>query len=364
MLLCANPRAQYVAHKRAIDEAVLGVFEKGMYIKGEQHSLFESEFAAYTGVKLGVGVASGTDALRIALSACDVGAGGGVITVSHTAVATVSAIEQASAVPVLVDIDPGSFVMDVAAVERAITSQTKAIVAVHLYGQPVDLGPLKALCDEHDLWLVEDCAQAHGALYEGQRVGSVGDIAAFSFYPTKNLGAIGDGGLVATNDPGLAQRCRLLREYGWATRYVSDIPGGNSRLDEVQAAILRVKLPHLDQDNAQRRRIADRYRAGLQGTGLTLPTERSGSHHVYHLFVVRSPRRDALVDHLNKSGIQGAIHYPVPVHLQPAYLKRIRTAAKLEHTETAAGEILSLPMYPELQDSEVDRVIEAVRSFA
>lgn len=363
MLLCANPRAQYLAHKSAIDAAVLRVFDKGMYIKGEEDTLFEAEFAAYVGVKLGVGVASGTDALRIALLACDMEAGSEVITVSHTAVATVSAIEQAGLVPVLADIDPGSFVMDVAQVERAITSRTKAVVAVHLYGQAVDLRPLKALCEKHDLWLVEDCAQAHGALYDGQRVGSIGDIAAFSFYPTKNLGAIGDGGLIGTNDAALAERCRLLREYGWATRYVSDIPGGNSRLDEVQAAILRVKLPHLDADNDRRRRVAERYRAGLSGLPLTLPTERAGSRHVYHLFVVRTPRQAALIDHLRQRGIQGAIHYPVPIHLQPAYRGRIR-ALPLEATERAAKEIVSLPMYPELLDAEVDQVIEAVRSFS
>ena len=362
MLLCANPRAQYIAHKDAIDQAVLGVFDRGMYIKGDEMARFEAEFAAYVGVACGVGVANGTDALRIALSSCGVGAGDEVVTVSHTAVATVSAIEQAGAVPVFVDIRSEDFVMDVAQVERALTARTKAVVAVHLYGQAVELDPLLALCKQRGIRLIEDCAQAHGAGYRGRRVGSFGDAAAFSFYPTKNLGAIGDGGAVVTNDPAIAQRAKLLREYGWATRYVSDIAGGNSRLDELQAAILRVKLPHLDRDNDARRRIADVYRAGLAGSGLELPTEREGARHVYHLFVVRSPKRDELADALKKHDIQAAIHYPMPVHAQPAYAGRLRAAAPLTVTESVAKSILSLPMYPELTQTEAEQVVGALRS--
>jgi dTDP-4-amino-4,6-dideoxygalactose transaminase len=363
MILCANPRAQYLAYKSEIDAAVQRVLEKGMYIKGEEHAAFEREFAAWVGVSHGVGVATGTDAVRIALSAAGIGSGDEVITVSHTAVATVSAIEQAGAVPVLVDIEPDTFLVDLDGVRAALSAKTRAIVAVHLYGQAVDLAPLKALCDERGIVLVEDCAQAHGALYRGRRVGSFGHVAAFSFYPTKNLGAIGDGGFVATNDADVAQRARLLREYGWATRYVSDIPGGNSRLDELQAAILRVKLPRLEADNSRRRAIAARYSDALRGTGLTLPLERPERGHVYHLYVARSPRRDAVIDHLKRRDVQAAIHYPVPVHLQPAYRGRVRTVGALPVTERAAAEILSLPMYPELSESEVDHVIDAVRSF-
>jgi dTDP-4-amino-4,6-dideoxygalactose transaminase len=360
MILCANPRAQYLAHKAAIDAAVLSVFEKGIYIKGEQCSLFEAEFAAYVGVPFGIGVASGTDALRIALSAAGVGAGHEVITVSHTAVATVSAIEQAGAEPVLVDIDPRYFVMDTEQVERALGPRTKAVVAVHLYGHPVDLTPLKELCDERGLVLIEDCAQAHGAEYGGEKVGSFGHAAAFSFYPTKNLGAIGDGGFIATRDAALAERCKLLREYGWAERYISAIPGGNSRLDELQAAILRVKLPHLERDTEARRTLAARYREALAGLPLGLPEERAGARHVYHLFVVRSAARDALLERLKANDVQPAVHYPAPVHLQPAYRGRIRTVGELTATEAAAREILSLPMYPELGSEDFDHVVRAI----
>jgi len=362
MILCANPRAQYLAHQQAIDLAIRGVLEKGIYIKGEQCGAFEREFAAFLGVSHGVGVANGTDALRIALSAAGIAPGDEVITVSHTAVATVSAIEQAGAVPVFVDIDPVYFVMDVSQVERALSPRTKAVVAVHLYGQPVDLAPLKELCDRRGLVLVEDCAQAHAAEYAGKKVGSIGHVSAFSFYPTKNLGAIGDGGFVATNDAAIAERAQLLREYGWAERYISAIAGGNSRLDELQAAILRVKLPHLERDTELRRGIADRYRAELAGLPLTLPQERAGSRHVYHLFVLRAQNRGAVLEQLKRHDIQGAIHYPAPVHLQPAYKGRIRGSDTLKFTEAVARDIVSLPMYPELTENELAQVVAALRS--
>jgi dTDP-4-amino-4,6-dideoxygalactose transaminase len=362
MLLCANPRAQYLSHKGAIDAAVARVFEKGIYIKGEECSLFEAEFAAYTGTQHAIGVGNGTDALRIALSACDVGEGDEVVTVSHTAVATVSAIEQAGAVPVFVDIGKNDFVMDVAQVESALSPRTKAVVAVHLYGQAVELDPLLALCKKRGIRLIEDCAQAHGARYREQRVGSLGDAAAFSFYPTKNLGAIGDGGAVVTNDPAIAQKAKLLREYGWAERYISAIPGGNSRLDELQAAILRVKLPHLDADNDARRRIAEEYRKGLARLDLELPAEREGNRHVYHLYVIRSSRRAELAKRFGERNIQAAVHYPMAVHVQPAYAGRIRSAVPLAVTEGVQPKILSLPMYPELTNAEISHVIDAVRS--
>ena len=362
MILCANPRAQYLAHKQAIDLAIAQVLEKGIYIKGEQCSAFEREFAAFLGVSHGVGVANGTDALRIALSAAGVNPGDEVITVSHTAVATVSAIEQAGAVPVFVDIDPVYFVLDVSLVERALSPRTKAVVAVHLYGQPVDLAPLKALCDRKGLILIEDCAQAHAAEYAGKKVGSLGHVSAFSFYPTKNLGAIGDGGFVATSDKAIAERALLLREYGWAERYISAIAGGNSRLDELQAAILRVKLPHLERDTELRRGIAAQYRASLAGLPLTLPQERAGSRHAYHLFVLRAQDRPAVLEQLKRHDIQGAIHYPAPVHLQPAYKGRIRGSDALTHTEAVAQNIVSLPMYPELAKHELDQVVAALRS--
>jgi dTDP-4-amino-4,6-dideoxygalactose transaminase len=319
MILCANPRLQYLARKGEIDGAVMRVLDRGRYILGEEVKALESEFAAYIGVAHGIGVGSGTESLHLAMKACGVGLGDEVVTVSHTAVATVAAIEQAGATPVLVDIEPDFFTMDFRKIATIITPKTKAIIPVHLYGQPVDLDPILEIAKKYDLRVIEDCSQAHGAMYKGKRVGSFGDLACFSFYPTKNLGALGDGGIVVTDQPKLAQRLRLLREYGWAERYVSHFPGGNSRLDEVQAAILRVKLHYLDQDNAARARIASMYNAELIGCDMVLPTCRQETSHVHHLYVVRTPRRDALNQHLKDKGIAALIHYPVPIHLQPAY---------------------------------------------
>ncbi len=364
MILIANPRAQYLAHKNDIDRAVLATFENGFYINGDEVQNFEQEFAAFIGTSYGVGLASGTDAIRIALGACEVKAGDEVITVSHTAVATVCAIEQAGGTPVLVDIDPKPFLMDIEQIKKAITPKTTAIVAVHLYGQSVDLNPIKEICEQHKLWLIEDCAQAHGAKYQGKTVGSIGDIAAFSFYPTKNLGAIGDGGAVVTNNEKLFNRCRLLREYGWSSRYISDIPGTNSRLDEVQAAILRVKLPHLNHDNDARRKIAAFYCESLHDLPITLPEVRSSNEHVYHLFVIRLPNRDQVLKHLQSHDIQAGIHYPVPIHLQPAYKGKIRTIGSMSETVRSSKEILSLPMYPELGIDKASEVVAALRSWS
>ena len=363
MILCADPRRQYLAHKSEIDSAIAGVLNSGRYILGEEVKAFESEFAAYIGAKYGIGVGSGTDALHLALAACEIGTGDEVITVSHTAVATVAAIEQAGAKPVLVDIEPDFYTMDPRKIETAVTSKTKAIIPVHLYGQPVDLDPIVEIAGKYGLRVIEDCAQAHGAAYKDKRVGSHGDLACFSFYPTKNLGALGDGGMVVTGQPELAQRLRLLREYGWAERYISRFPGWNSRLDEVQAAILRVKLRHLNRDNAARAAIASMYRDGLNGCGMSLPTCRQAATHVYHLYVISTPRRDALKQHLKDHGISALIHYPVPVHLQPAYQGRLADGDDLLETERAAGEVLSLPIYPEFSRTDVQLVIEAVKSF-
>lgn len=364
MILCGNPRAQYLAHKSEIDNALLRVLDKGWYILGEEVKAFEAEFASYIGVAHGIGVGSGTEALHLALAACGIGPGDEVITVSHTAVATVAAIELAGAIPVLVDIEPDFYTINPCKLATAITARTKAIITVHLYGQAADLEPILELARKHRLRVIEDCAQAHGATYKGQRVGSYGDMACFSFYPTKNLGALGDGGMVVTDQPELADRARLLREYGWAERYVSHIPGWNSRLDELQAAILRVKLRSLDQDNAARAHIATKYRDGLSGSGLILPFVREEATHVYHLYVVRASRRDALRQHLKDKGIAALVHYPVPVHLQPAYKGRLAGSDNLSETERAAHDVLSLPIYPELNETDVQTVIEAVRTFA
>lgn len=361
MILCGNPQAQYLAHKSEIDTAIHTVLESGWYVLGRETEAFEREFAAYVGVNHAVGVGSGTEALHLALKACDIGASDEVITVSHTAVATVAAIELAGATPVFADIEDTYCTLDPAGLERLVTPRTRAIIPVHLYGQAVDLDPIMEVAARHGLTVIEDCAQAHGATYRGHPVGSFGALACFSFYPTKNLGAIGDGGMVVTGDATLAGKVRLLREYGWAERYVSQVPGWNSRLDELQAAVLRVKLRYLDADNAARRRIAGAYSAALAGCGLHLPATRPGSSHVFHLYVVRSAEREALRQHLQRAGIAPGIHYPVPVHKQPAYIYRY--PAGLPITERVANEVLSLPIYPELKDDEVGAVIDAVLGF-
>lgn len=362
MIPCSNPHAQYAARKDEIDRAVRAVMERGRYILGPEVEAFEAEFAAYIGVKHAIGVGSGTDALNVALRACEIGPGDEVITVSHTAVATVAAIEMAGAVPALVDIDPVHYTIAPEKIEAAITPRTKAVIPVHLYGQPADLDPILAISKKHGLKIIEDCAQSHGARYKGRRTGSYGDMACFSFYPTKNLGAIGDGGMVVSNNDALAGRARLVRQYGWAQRYISDIPGVNTRLDEIQAAILRIKLRYLDADNRSRQKLALFYAGKLSGTDLTLPATGTGREHVFHLYVVRSSRRDQLLSHLQAKGVGALVHYPVPVHLQPAYRERF-AAVNLGETERAAREVLSLPMYPELSESDLNEVANAVLEF-
>ncbi len=358
MIPCANPKAQYLAHKQEIDDAVNRVLESGWYILGEEVRAFEEEFAVYLGVNHSVGVGSGTEALHLALVACGIGHGDEVVTVSHTAVATVAAIELAGAKPVFVDIDPVTYTMDPDLLETTITSQTKAVIPVHLYGHPAPMEEILAIAREYGLCVIEDCAQAHGATYRGKRAGSFGDMACFSFYPTKNLGALGDGGAVVTSDPELAEKARLLREYGWAERYVSHIPGWNTRLDEIQAAILRVKLKHLDFDNSNRIKLAKLYSEGLFETGISLPIVQKGAVHVYHLHVIRVKERGSLQAYLRSKNIGATVHYPVPVHLQPAYEK---VAVSLPNSEIAAREVLSLPVYPELTESQVQFVIDSIK---
>ena len=360
MIPCANPKAGYVAHKDEIDVAIKRVLESGWYILGGEVKAFEEEFSGYVGVSFGVGVGNGTEAIHLAVKACGLGAGDEVITVSHTAVATVAGIELAGCKAKFVDIEPEYFTLDVTKLEAAITPQTKAIVPVHLYGQPVELDPILEIARKHNLFVIEDCAQAHGAMYKGKRVGSFGDIACFSFYPTKNLAALGDGGMVVTDNAKLAEKARLLREYGWSERYVSNIAGWNTRLDELQAAVLRVKLRYLDEDNAKRAELAKIYERELTGTDLVLPAERRDCKGACHLYVVRSKKRDELLAFLKEKKIGAAIHYPVGVHLQPAYNCDIK---ELLETERATKEVLSLPMYPELGESEVVFVANAIKEF-
>ena len=359
MIMCSNPLASYRAHKEEIDAAVAQVLGRGRYILGEEVGAFEQEFAAYIGAAEGIGVGSGTEALHVALVACGIGSGDEVITVAHTAAATAAAIKLVGAKPVFIDIDPQAYTMEARQIEAAITSRTKAIIPVHIYGQPVELEPIMKIAQKHKIYLIEDCAQAHGAVYQGKKVGSFGDLACFSFYPTKNLGAIGDGGMVVTNDHNLARRARLIREYGWAERYVSSSIGWNSRLDELQAAILRIKLRYLEADNAKRRRIAKTYLEMLSGLGLRLPQEKAGTKHVFHLFVIRTGERNKLQSFLNERGISALIHYPIPLHRQAEY----QSPVSLKETEAAVGEILSLPMYPELSETDLFSTISAIKDF-
>jgi dTDP-3-amino-3,4,6-trideoxy-alpha-D-glucose transaminase len=354
--------ADYLELKAEIDTAVTRVLGSGRYILGSEVAAFETEFAAYCGVNHAVGVASGTDALLLALRALGIGPGDEVITVAHTAVATVSAIELSGATPVFVDVEAAAGTLDPALLPAAITGRTRAVVPVHLYGQPANLAAILAIAREQKIAVVEDCAQAHGATFHGRRVGSWGDLGAFSFYPTKNLGALGDGGAVVCNDSGLAERLQTLRQYGWRERYISEVAGYNSRLDELQAAVLRVKLRHLDERNATRRRLAALYNEHL-AAGLILPQEQPATGHVYHLYVVQSPQRERLQATLNEKGVGTAVHYPVPVHLQPAYRHLGYEPGSLPVTERLAQQVLSLPLYPQLTSGHVTMVCDLIRDL-
>jgi dTDP-4-amino-4,6-dideoxygalactose transaminase len=367
-ILVADPGANYRAHQDEIDGAVRRVLEGGWYILGREVSAFEEEFGRYLGLAHAVGVGSGTEALHLALRVCGIGPGDGVVTVSHTAVATVAAIELAGATPVLVDIDPRTCTLDPNRLEGLLTAgigpRVKAIIPVHLYGHPADLPAITDIAQRHGLFVIEDCAQSHGATLNGRKTGTWGQLSAFSFYPTKNLGALGDGGALATNDPQLAERARLLREYGWRERYVSELPGMNTRLDELQAAVLRVKLRHLDRENARRRELARIYDARLSGTSLELPRARAGVEHVYHLYAVRSQQREELRGFLEARGVGTAIHYPLPVHQQPAYAgRRLDLGRGLPETERVCRETSSLPMHPQLTDEQAEYVSEQIRCW-
>jgi len=344
-----------------LEAAVQRVLASGWFILGPELEAFEQMFAAYHGVAHAIGVANGTDAIELALRAADIGRGDEVITVAHTAVATVCAIEQTGARPVLVDIDPTTYTMSPAAAEAAITPRTKAIIPVHLYGQPADLDALSDIAARHNLLLIEDCAQAHGAKLNDKRVGTMGMMGAFSFYPTKNLGAYGDGGAIITNDTQLAERLRRLRTYGQSSRYIHAERGINSRLDEMQAAILAVKLAHLDEHNSERRELARLYNEAL--SGVTIPAERANAYHVYHLYVVRHRQRDELMLAMQKQGIGTLVHYPVPVHYQQAYADLGYPAGSLPETEKAAAEIVSLPLYVGLSAADVETVARVVNEW-
>jgi dTDP-4-amino-4,6-dideoxygalactose transaminase len=362
-ITCANPSAQFLSQQLEIESAILRVVRRNQYILGEEVDALEKEFASYIGVIDAIGVANGTDAIEIALRALDIGQDDEVITVSHTAVATVAAIEASGAIPVLVDVDPRFYTIDPKRLQEAVSGKTRAVIVVHLYGQSADLDALTDFCEKNQLKLIEDVSQAHGATWRGKRLGSFGEVSCFSCYPTKNLGAIGDAGLITTNNAQLARKIRMLREYGWKDRNKSQIIGRNSRLDEIQAAILRVKLPELDSSNNKRKEIAIRYFNGLKSLPVILPEQRNDSSEVFHLFVIRSKYRDELKKFLLSRGIEAGIHYPIPIHHQPAYENRIRTSQSMNVTETLANEVLSLPIYPELSFEQVSQVINAVVEF-
>lgn len=349
---------EYGAIREEIDDAIESVLESGWYVLGEEVEAFESEFSEYVGTNHGVGMNSGSDALFLSLKALGVDDGDEVITVSHTYVSTADAIVRNGATPVFVDVDPETYTIDVSAIEDAITPDTEAIVPVHLYGHPVDMEPLLEIAEEHEIAVVEDAAQAHGAEYRGQSVGSMGDAACYSFYPVKNLGAYGDGGFVATDDESLAKELRTLRDMGSTEKYHHDRVGVNSRLDEVQAAALRIKLNYLDEWNETRNRIAAWYDDMLP-SDVTIPVEREWAEHVYHLYVIRVDDRNDLESYLQDNGVKTLIHYPIPVHKQESYEQF--SDCSLPVTEQITDEILSLPMSPWHTEEEISEVVTTVR---
>jgi len=371
MIPQADPGAAYRAQREEIEAAIARVLDSGWYILGGEGRAFEAEFAAWLGTgQQAVGCANGTDALALILRGWGIGPGCTVATVSHTAVATVAAIEMVGATPLLLDLDPDTYTMDPDELLSVLDEPPpglppiRAVIPVHLYGQPADLAPMLAACRDAGVKLLEDVSQAHGATLGGAKLGTLGDAAAYSLYPTKNLGALGDAGVLSTGDAELAERIAAIRQYGWRERYISDLTGVNSRLDEMQAAVLRVRLPLLDAANARRQAIAARYDAALAGAALAPPARRDNATHVFHQYVLRDPARAELRARLKASGVATGIHYPVPVHLQPAYRDRVALGpAGCAETEAAAREVFSLPMYPELSDAQVEQVCGAIAAL-
>jgi len=359
MILCSNPKEQYLSHQKEIDEALSKVLKSGMYILGKEGKAFEEEFSSFVGTHYAVGVASGTDALFLSLKALGIGTDNEVITVSHTATATVSAIEATGAKVVFVDIEKDYFTLDVSQIEKLITKKTKAIIAVHMYGHPCDMDKLVQIAKKYKLKLIEDCAQASGSKYKDKEVGSIGEIGCFSFFPTKNLGALGDGGAITTNSLEIYQKLIMLRQYGWDKNRESQFQGFNSRLDEIQAAILRVKLKYLKDDIEKRNTIASLYCKYLDKSNFILPKVRDDSYHSYHLFVIQTENRDDLIKLLNQNGILAAVHYKKAVHQQANYSKN----SNLVITERIGANIVSLPMYPELSEKDILYISTLCKKF-
>jgi dTDP-4-amino-4,6-dideoxygalactose transaminase len=343
-------------------DAIQRVLKRGWFVLGEENEKFEAEFSSYIGARFGVGVNSGSDALYLAINALGITQGDEVITVPHTMISTVDAIVRNHAKPVFVDINPETYTIDSTKIEPKVSEKTRAIIPVHLYGHPADMDPIMEIAEKYGLSVIEDACQAHGSEYKNMKVGAIGEIGCFSFYPTKNLGAYGDSGMMVTNKEKLAEKLKKLRNYGQSQKYYYDCVGVNSRLDEIQAAILRAKMTHLDEWNQKRRRLSNLYNELLQGTSALTPLEKEYAKHVYHLYVMRHPERDKLRQYLLKQGVETLIHYPIPVHFQKAYA-RLSRHEELSTTEKVCNEILSLPIHPYLTEEEVSFISEQVRKF-
>lgn len=363
MISLVDLTAQYHSIKKEIDAAVLSTLESGHFILGPQVTKFEESIATYLGVNHAIGLASGTDALVLALRALNIGAGDEVIIPAYTFFATAGTVMSVGAKPVFVDVEPQSYQIEVNKIAAMITSKTKAIIPVHLYGHPAEMNPILEIARIHNLKVIEDNAQGFGAEYLGKKTGSLGDIGCLSFFPTKNLGAFGDAGMVLTNDPALAERMRMLRTHGWKKKYYSEEVGYNSRLDALQAAILQAKFAHVDSWNEKRRELAHRYSEHLAPQGVVVPVERDWGKHVYHLYIIRSKRRDELQAFLKQKGIASEVYYPLPPHLSVPCRAFGYKEGDFPHAELAARETLALPLYPELTLSQQDEVIAAVRAF-
>ena len=364
MIPFGDPSASYQAHKMEVDEAIQRVLDSGWYVLGKEVNAFEEEFASFHGENLhAVGVANGTDAIALCLRSLGLGLGDEVITPSHTAVATIAGIEQAGCSPVFADIDPVSWCIDPRSIEERIGSKTRAIMPVHIYGQPAAMHKILEIGKTHRLEVIEDCSQAHGAEINGQKVGTFANLSAFSCYPTKNLGGTGDGGVILCRSLKFANKIKTLRQYGWNEHRESTITGFNSRLDEMQAAILRVKLIHLSDDNEKRRLIAQRYNHAFQDLSITLPFQKTNEMHAMHLYVIECERRDELLKYLRYKDVGASLHYPLAVHQHAAYANRIRGGDELSMTQHFYQKNLTLPMFPELTDYCIEKVISAVRKF-
>ena len=363
MIPISDIKRQYDSIKSEVDEAISAVFKESWFILGKQNESFEKEFASYVNTSYAVGVGSGTEAIHLALVAAGVGNGDEVITVPNTAVFTISAITFAGAKPILVDVDENNFLINVKNIEKAITKKTKAIIPVHLYGQCADIDAIMTIAKKYNLTVIEDACQAHGAEYNGIKAGSIGDFGAFSFYPSKNLGCYGDGGMITTNNADMAIKLKMLRNGGQEKRYYHKIKGFNSRLDEIQAAVLRVKLKYLDKWNNMRRNNAKLYDTLITNVKIIKPKEMPDHTHVYHLYVIKTEKRDELSNYLKEKGIQTLIHYPIPVHMQEAYDDLNIKKGQYGNAETCAEHILSLPMFPELSKNEIETVAEALNNY-